>query len=96
MDYNVAACPERLATVARLLGEEVAGCSRWEAAKRAVQAVQRLKEDIGIPMHLRDLGVEESELRPMAESTVQITRLLRANPRALDTDSLEQILRNAW
>jgi alcohol dehydrogenase class IV len=96
MDYNVAACPERLATVARLLGEGVAGCSRWEAAKHAVLAVQRLKEDIGIPMHLRDLGVEESELRPMAETTAQITRLLRANPRALDTDSLEQILRNAW
>jgi alcohol dehydrogenase class IV len=96
MEYNVAACPERLATIARLLGEGVAGCSRWEAANRSVRAVQRLKEDVGIPMRLRDLGVEESELRPMAEVTAQITRLLRANPRALDTESLEQVLRNAW
>lgn len=96
MDYNVAACPERLATVARLLGEDVAGCSRWEAAVCAVEAVQRLKEDVGIPMRLRDLGVEESELHSLAESTAQITRLLRANPRPLDTDALEQILRNAW
>ncbi len=96
MDYNVAACPDRLATVARLLGEGVAGCSRWEAADRSVRAVQRLKEDIGIPMRLRDLGVEEAELRSMAEVTSQITRLLRANPRTLETESLEQILRNAW
>jgi alcohol dehydrogenase class IV len=96
LDYNVAACPERLTTVARLLGESVAACSRREAAKRAVQAVQRLKEDIGIPMRLRDLDVEESELRPMAEATAQLTRLLSINPRSLDADSLEQILRNAW
>jgi alcohol dehydrogenase class IV len=96
MDYNVAACPERLATVARLLGEGVAGCSRWEAAKRSVQAVQRLKEDVGIPMHLRELGVERAELRSMAEATAQITRLLQANPRYLDTDALEQILHKAW
>jgi alcohol dehydrogenase class IV len=96
MDYNVAACPERLATVAHLLGEGVAGCSRWEAANRSVRAVQRLKEDIGIPMRLRDLDVQESELRPMAEITAQITRLLRANPRALDIESLEQILQTAW
>jgi alcohol dehydrogenase class IV len=96
MEYNIAACPERLATVARLLGEGVAGCSRWDAAGRSIQAVQRLKGDVGIPTRLRDLGIRESDLRPMAEATAQITRLLRANPRALDTESLEQILRNAW
>ena len=34
--------------------------------------------------------------RPMAEATAQITRLLRANPRPLDVESLEEILRQAW
>jgi len=95
MEYNVPACPQQLAAVARLLGEEVSGLSAWEAAGRAVGAVQRLKEDIGIPMRLRELGVKEAELRLLAEATAQITRLLRANPRPLDVDSLEAILRRA-
>jgi alcohol dehydrogenase class IV len=96
MAYNVPACPQRLAAVARLLGEEVSGLSAWMAADLAVEAVQRLKEEIGIPMQLRELGVQEADLRPLAEATAQITRLLRANPRPLDVDSLEEILRCAW
>ena len=96
MDYNAPACPERLATVARLLGEEVGGLSARAAAGRAMEAVQALKRDTGIPLRLRDVGVKESDLRPLAEATAQITRLLRANPRPLDTGTLEGILRRAW
>jgi alcohol dehydrogenase class IV len=96
MEYNIPACPERLATVARLLREEVSGLSIWAAARRAVEAVQRLKSDIDIPMRLRDLGVKESDLHPLAEATAQITRLLRANPRPLEAGALEGILRQAW
>jgi alcohol dehydrogenase class IV len=96
MGYNVPACPEQLATVARLLGEEVSGLSAREAAELAVEAVQCLKAEIGIPMNLRELGVEEKALRPLAEATAQITRLLDMNPRPLDVDALEDILREAW
>ena len=96
MAYDVPACPERLVTVARLLGEAVDGLSSHEAAFRAVEAVKRLNADIGIPLSLKELGVAEEELRPMAEATAQITRLLEANPRPLDADYLEGILREAW
>lgn len=96
MEYNIPACSERLARVASLLGESVQGISHWQAAERAVDAVQRMKADIGIPLHLADLGVEQEELRSMAEATAQITRLLQANPRPLDVESLEEILQRAW
>jgi len=96
MEYNIPACPERLATVARLLGEEVEGLSDREAAELSVEAVQRLKAEIGIPMRLGERGVQAADLRPLAEATAQITRLLRLNPRPLNADSLEGILRRAW
>jgi alcohol dehydrogenase class IV len=96
MEYNIPACPERLATVARLLGENMGSASTWEAAEKAVSAVQRLQRDVGIPTQLRQLGVDEQELRPLAEETAKVTRLLRANPRPLDVDALEGILRRAW
>jgi alcohol dehydrogenase class IV len=96
MEYNIPACPDRLATVALLLGEDVGGLSTREAAEQAVEAVQRLKVEIGIPLNLRDLGIEEEELRPLAEATLEVARLVEANPRPLDADSLEAILRRAW
>ena len=96
MAYNMPACPQQLAIVARLLGEEISGLSAWTAAELAVEAVQHLKEEIGIPLKLQDLGVQEADLRPLAEATAQITRLIRANPRPLEVDSLEEILRYAW
>jgi alcohol dehydrogenase class IV len=96
MEYNVPACPQRLATIARLLGEDVGGLPDWEAAGRAVTAVQRLQADVGCPTRLRELGVEEEELRSLAEATAQITRLLAMNPRPLDVQALEGILRRAW
>ena len=34
-------------------------------------------------------GVKETQVRPLAEATAQITRLLAMNPRPLDIDSLE-------
>jgi len=95
MAYNVPACPERLAVVARLLGELVDGLAARDAAQRAVEAVHRLKAEIDIPTHLRDLGVTEADLRAMAGATVPLTRLLGLNPRPLDVDSLEGILRAA-
>ena len=96
MAYNVPACPQKLAKVAQLLGEETTGLSVWEAAERAVQAVQRLKEETGMTMRLQELGVKDSDLGPLAEATAQITRLLQLNPRPLDADGLEGILRRAW
>jgi alcohol dehydrogenase class IV len=96
MEYNIPACPERLATVARLLGEQASGLTVNESAERAVAAVLRLNGDIGIPTRLRDLGVEESELRPLAEATSGIQRLLQMNPRPLDADALDGILKRAW
>ena len=96
MAYNVPACPGQLATVARLLGEELSGLSEREAAERAVEAVHRLKAEIGIPSNLRELGVEEEALRPMAEATAQVSRLVEMNPRPLEVDDLEGILRAAW
>lgn len=96
MAYNAPACPERLAEVARLLGERVDGLSDVEAALKGAEAVQRLKAEIGIPLRLRDLGVEEQALPSLAQGAAAVARLIAANPRPLDAGSLERILREAW
>jgi len=96
MEYNLPACPDQLAKAAQLLGEKINGLSVWDAAQKSVQAVQRIKADIGIPTRLKEIGVKESDLRTYAETASNLTRLMQLNPRPLNVDILERILQNAW
>jgi alcohol dehydrogenase len=96
MRFNLPARRREFATIARLLGEDVAGLDEQQAAERAVAAVEQLRVDIGIPRRLRDLGVTEGQLRPFAEKAFGIKRILRVNPLPVTVDDLEGILRSAW
>lgn len=96
MDFNKSACLERTARIARLLGEDVAGLSDAEAAAVAVQAVARLRDDIGVPGRLRVLGATELQLAGFAEKAFTVKRILRVNPRPVTRDDLLSILRAAY
>jgi len=86
----------QFAVIAKLLGEDVMGLTEHQAAERAIVAVERLRNDIGIPQRLRDLGVAEGQLRGLAEKAFGIRRILRVNPRPVTVDDLEGIYRSAY
>jgi alcohol dehydrogenase class IV len=96
MQFNMPARIREFAGIARMLGEDTAGLSDQAAAERAISAVQRLRNDIGIPRRLRDIGVKEEQLRPFAEKASGIQRILRVNPRSVTADDLEGILKSAF
>ena len=84
MEFNRPARGAELAELSRLMGGD------------AVQRVHALGLQIGLPASLARIGVTESDLRPMAEASVGIKRLIDNNPRPLDVDALEAILAAAW
>jgi alcohol dehydrogenase class IV len=96
MRFNLPMRKKEFAAVARLLGENVTGLDEDQAAERAITAVERLRADIGIPLRLRELGVQRSQLRPFAEKAFAIKRILRVNPRPVTVDDLEEILQAAF
>lgn len=96
MDFNKSACLERTARIGRLLGEDVDGMSDNEAAAVAVAAVAKLRDDIGVPGRLRELGVVESQLPAMAEKAFGVKRILRVNPRDVTCADLLSILQAAY
>src|SRR5712691_3142815 len=55
MRFNLPARVPQFAVIAKLLGEDVLGLTEHQAAEQAVTAVERLRDDIGIPKRLRDL-----------------------------------------
>jgi alcohol dehydrogenase len=89
MRFNLPGREEQFAAIARLLGES-------EDADKAIKAVEKLRNDIGIPGRLRDLGVKEEQLRPFAEKAASIKRILRVNPKPVTVEDVEGIYRAAW
>jgi alcohol dehydrogenase class IV len=96
MRFNLPARPKQFAAIARLLGKDVAGLDPHEAAEGAVKAVEKLREEIGIPSRLRDLGVQRSQLKGFAEKALSIKRILRVNPRPVTLVDLVAILEEAY
>lgn len=96
MEFNLSASLPKYATVAQILGVETRGLSLQEAAEKGVEAARNLVADIGISLHLRDLGVPREALEDMATATLDVTRLLANNPRQLTLDDSRSIWENAW
>jgi alcohol dehydrogenase class IV len=96
MRFNLPARVKEFATIARLLGEDVQGLSDQAAAEKAVAAVERLRNDIGVPRRLRDIGVKEDQLRSFAGKAHSIKRIVRVNPREVTVEDLHGILREAY
>jgi alcohol dehydrogenase class IV len=96
MKYNVVANLEKFAEVAKAMGERVEGLSLREAADRAVSAMAKLSEDVGIPASLKDVGVAQTDIPALAEEASKIDRLLNNNPRWLTVKEIEKIYRDAY
>ena len=96
MECNLSANLPKYATVAQMLGVDTEGLSLQKAAEKGVEAAKALATDIGIPLHLRDLGVPKKALEEMAVATMDVTRLLGNNPKKLTLDDVRRIWQNAW
>ena len=94
MEYCLMANRERFRQIAAAIGEDVSGLSLKEAAVRSVEAVKELKQDVGLPAALKDVGVAEAELEAIVESAAGY-RLLPNSPRELNAADLRIIVRRA-
>jgi alcohol dehydrogenase class IV len=96
MRYNLPVRKAALAKIAQLLGEDVAGLDEPAAAERAIAAVEQIRQQIGIPTRLRDLGVKREQLPQFAEKAFAIKRLMGTNPRRPTEKDLLGILLEAF
>lgn len=92
--FNLIAAPERMADIAVAMGENINGLSIREAADVAIDAIQQLSEDIGIPSGLKELGVKEEDLEVMAKNAMK-DACGATNPRVPTLEDVINIFKSA-
>ncbi|MFZ5877222.1 MAG: iron-containing alcohol dehydrogenase [Nitrospirota bacterium] len=85
----------RMAKVAEMLGESVAGLNARAAAQRAIDAVTVLLMDVGLPTTLEQVGVDKHAISTLSVQAME-DPLLRANPQALKREDVEAIYEDAF
>jgi alcohol dehydrogenase class IV len=96
MRFNLPTRISAFARIAHLLGENTTGLTEFAAAELAISAVDRIRQAIGVPGRIRDIGGREEQLADFADKAFQIKRLLAVNPRQATQDELLGILSEAF
>jgi alcohol dehydrogenase len=96
MRFNAEASADRQALIAQAMGIDIAGMSDYDAALAAADAVEDLRDSLGLPNRLRDVGVPEEGLELIAAATLQ-DRSLATNPTPVtDAGPIMSVLRSSW
>jgi len=90
--FNMPASPERHAAVALALG--VAPQETDEATALAgIVRLQEISRACGIPQHLSEIGITEEVLPELADIAMNVTRLLKNNPRVVTKEDAIEIFK---
>ncbi len=92
--FNLIAKMARFNDIAIAMGENIDGLSLRDGADVAIDAIQTLSADIGIPSGLGILGVKEQDLKIMAENAQKDACGL-TNPRCPTLEEVIQIYKDA-
>ena len=96
MRFNLPVRQKAFVRIAELLGEETSGMDEMAAAEKAILAVESLREQVGIPTSIRQIGGREDQLAGFAEKAFAVKRLMHVNPRPVTCANLEAILHEAY
>ena len=70
MEFNAPAALDKYVEIAKAMTVYKEGMNQEEAARAAVDAVRALSVRVGIPQHLSELGIKESDLDKLAPAAI--------------------------
>ena len=85
--YNMQACPERMDNLALAVGAE--------DRHKVPDFFTSLSKKIGLPTQLREMGVEPTDIKPLAECAAS-DHCSATNPRPVTVEACEQIYKAAY
>lgn len=95
MRWNLPHCHLTYPQIATAMGEQIDGLPAERAAEKAVDAVQRLSRDVGIPERLRDAGVSRDAIPGMSQDAMKSGNIL-VNPRPTTYEDIVHLFETAY
>ncbi|CAN5323160.1 iron-containing alcohol dehydrogenase [soil metagenome] len=89
MKFNAEVRGDAMSDIGKFLGVR-------RDAETAIEFIEQLRKDIGIPTRLRDLGVTTDQLPGFADKAFAIKRLMRVSPRMPSRDDILAIYQAAF
>jgi len=65
--YNLGACPERYKWMAKAAGIDTTGLSNYKAGEKFIDAMEELRDELGIRKNFTDLGMKKADLDVCAD-----------------------------
>lgn len=95
MAFNLPVIEDKLALIARAMGERTESLSPRKAAQRAVEMVYDLIADVKMPVSLKEMGFQHEDVYKMAE--ICITKYPRVNnPRLMSKEECLALFEAMW
>ncbi len=94
MRYNAAYTGEKYRQIARAMGADVVHATLEQAREAAIQAVEALNRDVGIPASLKEVGVREEDIAELAQAAFDDV-CTGGNPRKAKIEEIEALYRAA-
>jgi alcohol dehydrogenase len=95
LDFHAEVLSEKVAKVARALGEDVPGINLHDDANQASTVARRLIGKLGLPGRLQDIGLAFDPVAQVAHSVVNMP-MVRASAVSLGSDTVHQLVRQAF
>lgn len=95
MRYNADYTGDKYRHIAQAMGVDVQGMSIEHARKAAIDAVEALNRDVGIPPSLREVGAREADIPDLAQAALADV-CTGGNPRAATLDDIVALYHGAF
>lgn len=95
MRFNLLGNVPKFAEIADAFSLPTEGLDDLGAVETAIDAIERLAEDLRVPRHLADFGITEKDIPGLAEGVMKVTRLLANNPRTMTLEDAKEIYKAA-
>jgi alcohol dehydrogenase class IV len=95
MEFALNARGDRIAEIAKALGEDVSEASSVEAPVRAIDAVRRIIATLGLPTRLREFDLSLDDMIEIAGAARSFD-MMNYLPRVVSTEDIYELIKSAY
>lgn len=94
-EYNLIACPERFAELAKVMGFDTTSLTLYEAAQKSIDGMREMCRLVGIPSSIKEIGAKPEDFEMMAKNALKDGNAF-SNPRKGTVEDIVKLYQKAY